>query len=111
MWGKAKIVLVKGNHESKNLNAPKELLIKHGTETFFVTHNPANRPDDWKGWMIHGHCHNKNLEKYPLVNGVNKTINVSCELLDYKPVRFEYLVKDLAKIKYWKAIKEKPVYL
>jgi hypothetical protein len=62
----------------------------------------ANRPDDWNGWLIHSHVHNKNLENYPLVNSPNKTINVSCELLDYKPVRIEYLINDLGKTKHLK---------
>lgn len=106
-----KVVFVRGNHEPKNYgNAFKELLLRYGGRTFFLTHNPANRPDDWNGWLIHGHCHNNHMDNFPLVNGEKKTINVSCELLDYRPVKLEYLIKDLDAIKYWKTINDEPIY-
>ncbi|MCX6800565.1 MAG: metallophosphoesterase family protein [Candidatus Diapherotrites archaeon] len=92
---KGKIIFIKGNHDSKNFNAPKELIIIFQGQRFFVTHNPANKPLDWHDWMIHGHCHNKNTEKYPLVNRINKTINVSCELLNYKPMRLSTILKQV----------------
>jgi len=90
-----KIIFIKGNHDSKSFNAPKELIINFKGQRFFVTHNPANKPLDWNAWVIHGHCHNKNTEKYPLVNKINKTINVSCEILGYKPVRLSTIIKSI----------------
>ena len=92
---KGKIIFIKGNHDSKSFNSPKELIILFLGQRFFVTHNPANKPLDWQGWIIHGHCHNKNTEKYPLVNRINKTINVSCELMNYTPMRLSTILKKI----------------
>ncbi|MCX6803218.1 MAG: metallophosphoesterase family protein [Candidatus Diapherotrites archaeon] len=92
---KGKIIFIKGNHDSKSFNALKELIITFRGQRFFVTHNPKNNPFDWQGWMIHGHCHNKNPEKYPLVNQINKTINVSCELTNYTPMRLSTILKQI----------------
>lgn len=90
---KGKIIFIKGNHDSKSFNAPHELILLFHGKRFIVTHNPVNKPLGWHEWVIHGHCHNKNTEKYPLINTTNKTMNVSCELLNYWPVRLSTLLK------------------
>ncbi|VVB76127.1 3',5'-cyclic adenosine monophosphate phosphodiesterase CpdA [uncultured archaeon] len=92
---KGNIIFIKGNHDSKSFNAPKELIIVFQGQQFFVTHNPANKPLDWQGWMIHGHTHNSNTNKYPLINKANKTINASCELMNYTPIRLSALLKKI----------------
>ena len=42
--------------------------------------------------MIHGHHHNNYPELFPLINKNNKTINVSAEVLDYKPIELMDLI-------------------
>ncbi len=44
-------------------------------------------------WLIHGHTHNNELDKYPKINYKNKTINVSVELWDYKPVNIKTIME------------------
>jgi calcineurin-like phosphoesterase family protein len=90
---KGKIVFVKGNHDSKKIDSLKELIIVFKKQRFFVTHKPINKPINWKEWIIHGHCHNNNIEDYPFINKKNKTINVSCELLNYWPIKLSTIIK------------------
>jgi calcineurin-like phosphoesterase family protein len=85
-----------------------------------LIHNP--NPDDnhqtqeqklklvnWHGWVIHGHVHNNEMNKYPFINGERKTINVSVELINYEPVSPEYLLSlDLGSIKLMRTIDSPP---
>jgi calcineurin-like phosphoesterase family protein len=51
--------------------------------------------EKWKDtpwWIIHGHHHNNSLGKYPLINNRDRMINVSAELLDYRPVELKRLL-------------------
>ena len=65
-------------------------IIKYKKHTFLLVHDPNNALK-WKGWVIHGHTHNNAMDKYPFINGNRKTINVSVELTDYKPISLEAL--------------------
>ncbi|MBU1198281.1 MAG: hypothetical protein KKF46_05175 [Nanoarchaeota archaeon] len=78
---------------------------------FFLVHKPQEGRLMWKGWIIHGHKHNNHPQKFPLINSDNKTINVSVELINYKPVLLEELItEELEHIQYWNNIKDEPVY-
>jgi calcineurin-like phosphoesterase family protein len=78
---------------------------------FLFIHNPADIPKDWKGWVIHGHVHNNDLEYYPFINGDFKTINVSVELIGYSPLNIERLFDlDLQNIKYMRDLNTSPIY-
>jgi len=70
---------------------------------FLIIHNPD--PDDprqtreqkqklqnWHGWIIHGHTHADDMGRYPFINGESKTINVSVEVIGYKPVSLNSLL-------------------
>ena len=54
--------------------------------SFLLVHNPEDRKTEWHGWIIHGHVHNNEMNRYPFINGEQKTINVSAELINYRPV-------------------------
>ena len=41
---------------------------------------------------------------------INKTINVSVELINYTPVSIDFLVDRMDEIVYWEAIDKEPVY-
>ena len=49
---------------------------------------------EWKKpwWIIHGHHHNNDQLKHPLINNESCMINVSAELLDYRPIELEKLL-------------------
>jgi calcineurin-like phosphoesterase family protein len=91
------IVFIKGRSRhhvdrARGINFYDRLILNHEGQKFLLVHNPKDVPSDWKDWVIHGHTHNNNPE-YPLINRKNKTINVSVELLDYKPLSMDGLLK------------------
>ena len=43
-------------------------------------------------WVIHGHHHNNNLRAHPFINGAARSINVSAEVVGYRPVSLTYLL-------------------
>lgn len=92
---KGEIVFIKGNHDkSKKMKFYNKLILNYKGNKFLLVHAPEDVPKDWKGWVIHGHHHNHKIE-YPLVNRKKKTINVSVELLNYKPILFKDLLKKI----------------
>jgi len=87
------IVFIRGSHDkSRHIKFYDRLILNYKGQRFLLVHDPKDVPGDWKGWVIHGHTHN-NKPEYPLVSKKNKTINVSIELLDYKPLSFDGLLK------------------
>jgi len=94
------IIFIKGksyHHRDKEVDGIKfydKLILNHKGNRFLLIHNPQDAPSDWGDWVIHGHKHNNNLE-YPLVNKNKKTINVSAELIEYKPILFRELLSKL----------------
>lgn len=89
-----KIIFLKGNHDkSKTITIFDSLILNHKQYKFYITHNPVNVPSSWKNWVIHGHEHNHNLKDFPLINKEKKRINVSAELLNYKPLKIDVLIK------------------
>ena len=88
---RGKIVFIRGNHEVVE-NSKEYEILKYGNHSFLLVHDPHNLPIKWKEWVIHGHKHNNEMKEYPFINGINKTINVSAELLNYKPISFEDLL-------------------
>ena len=92
---KGKIIFIKGNHDkSKNINFLQHCKLQYGKYSFFLTHDPVNAPKNWDGWIIHGHHHNHYTE-YPFINKEKRTINVSVELTDYKPVDMDDMIKKI----------------
>ena len=90
-------LLVRGNHDTglTAADAPfpvvRACTIEHDDRTFYCTHRPEDVPDAWDGWVIHGHHHNNDTEGFPFVAADAKRVNVSCELLNYRPIALETL--------------------
>jgi calcineurin-like phosphoesterase family protein len=80
--------MIKGNHDLKGLPSK---IITHNQEKLLLVHDPADIPNTWKGWVIHGHVHNNDLVNYPHINKEQKLVNVSCELVNYTPVNIDKL--------------------
>lgn len=93
------IFFIKGNHEkiSRKDNVYDRIILKHKRRKFFVTHDPKDVPSNWKDWAICGHHHNNKPEEFPLVNKKTKRINVSVELIDYKPILLDDLLEVIQK--------------
>ncbi|MFH1256414.1 MAG: 2'-5' RNA ligase family protein [Candidatus Diapherotrites archaeon] len=108
-----KITFIEGNHEEvgniKSYSTAEDVFLKYKGKEFLLVHDPALKPKNWDGWTIHGHKHNNHLEEFPFINGERKTINVSCELLDYKPINLNEIMPRLGTVKYWRTINDKPI--
>jgi len=90
------IIFIKGNHErARNIKLYDKLILKINDERFFLVHDPAQVPAEWKGWVIHGHIHNNKQDIYPYINKKNKTINVSAEVIEYIPVELKDLLEEI----------------
>ena len=93
---KGKIIFIKGNHDkSDKLKLYDNYILECKGIKFFLTHEPDNVPQDWKGWAICGHKHNNSPEEFPFINKKTKRINVSVELTKYRPVDIEELIKKI----------------
>jgi len=96
------IIFIEGNHEDTTLETfyskDKNVFLKYNGIEFLLTHDPALKPKDWKGWIIHGHKHNNEQNEFPLVNREKKTINVSAELVGYTPINIDKVISSMKTI-------------
>lgn len=102
---KGNIISIRGSHDHGESGIQFRDFEQIHTEgyDFLLIHNP-NRNDkyqtqeqkqkleNWHGWVIHSHVHNNNMDEYPFINGEKKTINVSVEVINYRPVSLKYLL-------------------
>ena len=90
-------VFIEGNHDSPDryvdgVHTHQYYILNRGDQEFCCAHRPENVPGFWDGWIIHGHHHNNHPERYPFVNPQKEQVNVSCELIDYEPIRVSEVV-------------------
>lgn len=96
-----RITFIKGNHdESNSVRMLDHYITEFDGIKLYLTHDPANVPETWNGWLIHGHVHNNSPDhdmqrKYPYINYDKKTVNVSVELTNYKPLRLSTITKQI----------------
>lgn len=100
-----KIYLIRGNHDRLTVKSYEEcgiIVLKNAPIVLddynvLLSHKPL--PDSMiKGGFIniHGHIHKKKLEDIYDNNlyDKNKHINVSCDVLDFKPIPLDNLIKE-----------------
>jgi len=80
------IVFIKGNHDQGVPTIASKVLPTELGDIFLV-HNPYDA-SDWPGWAIHGHVHNRR----PFIDFNQKRINVSVEVIGYKPVNLDIIL-------------------
>lgn len=82
-------VMVRGNHDRQLAGPVDGLHLYYGDERLFFTHYPYGDaiPADFDGWIVHGHVH----DTMPFFNRKNRRINVSCEVVEYRPVSLLWL--------------------
>lgn len=104
-----KKILVRGNHDNKSLNWYQQHgwdFVCDGLELLYqghylhLTHRPA-RPQGNTTWNIHGHTHGNmhRSEEYLDFYSKEYHIDISPELVGFKPIRLETLLKSKYKIK------------
>jgi calcineurin-like phosphoesterase family protein/2'-5' RNA ligase len=86
-----KIHFIRGSHDPFVSDSQDYVEVRNGRYRFLLVHDPARLPVTWNHWLIHGHKHNNDMENFPFINGVRKTINVSSELINYRPVSLDFL--------------------
>lgn len=82
-------VMIRGNHDRQLAGPVDALDLEYGDERFFFTHYPHTDaiPVDFDGWIVHGHVH----DNAPFFDRENRRINVSCEVIEYRPVSLIWL--------------------
>jgi calcineurin-like phosphoesterase family protein/2'-5' RNA ligase len=85
------VTFVRGNHEQAR-NSKDYHILEYKGRSFLLVHDPDHIPINWNGWVIHGHKHDNDLRNYPFISGKKKTINVSAEVVNYKPVSLDYIL-------------------
>ena len=101
------LVIVLGNHDTSegSCNIPKYInagIKLHGLTTYknaWLSHCPIH-PDEMrnKALNIHGHTHSNNIQtSYEgiALGDDPQYFNVSCENVDYKPIRYDQIIERL----------------
>lgn len=88
---KGKIHFIRGAHDTDVGGSKEYEVLKYGRYKFLLLHDPDSLPNRWNHWVIHGHKHNNDVKNYPFINGDRKTINVSPELVNYRPVSLDFI--------------------
>lgn len=98
-----KTILIRGNHDNKSLSWYNERwdFVCDGLELIYnghylhLTHRPA-RPQGNTTWNIHGHTHGNmhRSEEYLDFYSKQYHIDISPELVGYKPLRLDTLMKN-----------------
>lgn len=106
-----RVVSISGSHDKVpgNIEWRSKKILNYGGIRFLLIHDPTGRTSTWDGWVIHGHHHNNNIEIYPFINGESGTINVSAELINYRPVSIDYLLSlNLDSIRKMRTVNSEP---
>ncbi len=85
------VTFIRGNHDNRDLGAVPSAVLEYDGFRFLLVHDPADAPDGFDGWVIHGHHHNNDLRNFPFVNVTRRRINVSVEVTGYVPVALREL--------------------
>jgi calcineurin-like phosphoesterase family protein len=89
------IVFIRGNHDDPDKESVSFVETVHENIKFLLIHDPADAPPSFDGWVIHGHHHNNDLRNYPFMNFTDRRINVSAEVIGYKPVSMSEIVRQI----------------
>ncbi|MDO8841803.1 MAG: metallophosphoesterase [Methanocalculus sp.] len=81
-----RICYLEGNHDPYQPYMSHCLLMCYKGVSYLFIHDPDEVSKPFDGWVIHGHVHNKNLSKYPFFNPHTQTVNVSAEMIGYRPI-------------------------
>jgi calcineurin-like phosphoesterase family protein len=86
------ITWVQGNHDPSSGEVCERLALTVDGVDLLLVHDPADAPPTFDGWVVHGHTHNRRLHRYPFLSVRRRTINVSAEVIGYRPVSLSSLV-------------------
>jgi calcineurin-like phosphoesterase family protein len=87
------IVFIQGNHDDPETGTVSFVETEYDNLKFLFIHDPADAPPSFDGWVIHGHHHNNDLRHFPFMNFIDRRVNVSAEVIGYKPVSLHEIVQ------------------
>ena len=87
------IIFIRGNHDEQETGTISSVETGYGNLKFLLIHDPSDAPPSFDGWIIHGHHHNNDLRHYPYMNFIDRRVNVSAEVIGYKPVSLHEIVQ------------------
>lgn len=114
MWEErlnGKKIFINGNHDPLVFGEYWKDIGEYKGIRFLLIHKPTGAEDDWPAhkkleldrlmanmgregaWIIHGHTHNGDLINYPFINYKKRTVNVSADLIGYKPIELDTIVE------------------
>jgi len=86
------ITRIAGNHDKDSGEGlPHQISVTSDGIPFTLTHDPDDAVPVPGGWVIHGHYHNNDLSRYPFISFRDRRINVSAEVVGYRPVPLDEL--------------------
>ncbi|HOT94175.1 MAG TPA: metallophosphoesterase [Methanoregulaceae archaeon] len=88
-----RLALVRGNHDPALPGLVPCLPLEADGVRFLAVHDPGDAPDGFDGWVIHGHHHGADLDRFPFFDPVVRRINVSVETAGYSPVPLSLLCR------------------
>jgi calcineurin-like phosphoesterase family protein len=94
-----RITFIRGNHDTGMPDAVEHDLLRYQGEEILFVHNPKKAPDGFAGWIVHGHTHNSDLRRSPFVDTGRRRINVSAEVIGYRPVSLSSIFARIREIK------------
>lgn len=88
---RAKVILIRGNHDKAGYDCAD---ISVGGLRLHLIHDPSNLNGSKFDWLIHGHWHNYK----PLLNKKNKSMCVSAENIDFKPIQLAKILEIIGEV-------------
>ncbi len=83
------IFYLKGNHDPCYPYMSNCLLMRYKGVPYLFIHDPEEVVRPFEGWVIHGHLHNRDISRYPFFNPHTRMVNVSAEMIGYRPILLE----------------------
>lgn len=84
-----RIFYLEGNHDLYYSYMSHCLFMNYRGARYLFIHDPEELVRPFDGWVIHGHVHNKDLTDFPFFNPFEKRVNVSAEMVGYRPIPLE----------------------
>ncbi|MFA5001472.1 MAG: hypothetical protein WC502_00680, partial [Methanolinea sp.] len=87
------IFYLEGNHDIYYSYMSHCLFMNYHGIPFLFIHDPEELVRPFDGWVVHGHVHNKNLADFPFFNPYEKRVNVSAEMIGYRPIPLDEIFR------------------
>jgi calcineurin-like phosphoesterase family protein len=84
-----RVVFVEGNHDPYLPYMSHCLLKQYKDISYLFIHDPEELNRPFEGWVIHGHVHNRDITQYPFINRTKRMVNVSAEMIGYRPISLD----------------------